>query len=585
MKRTHKNGTLNKEQIGKKVMLAGWVNARRDHGGIIFIEIRDRYGITQVVFNPEKPFFKEADKLRNEDVIQISGEVVKRPKGMVNENLNTGEIEVVVDKLTVLNKSKTPKIEVDDRANTNDAARMRWRYLDLRKPNMQKKLRNRAKAMKAARNYLDKQDFLELETPMLIRSTPEGARDYVVPSRVHPGKVYSLPQSPQLYKQLLMVSGFDRYYQFARCLRDEDLRSDRQPEFTQLDLEMSFVEKEDVFEIIEGITKEIWKNVLNQEIKEIPKITYHDSMNKYGNDKPDLRIPWHLQDVTKLMKNSDLKIFQKAQCVKMLHVPEQLGSKEVRRYESEAKKVGAKGMAWLKLENKELQGPIAKFLKQKEQQELIKKSKMKEGEFLLFIADRWENACEILGHLRVHIYKKYHELDKSDFKFAWITDYPLFEYDHDEKKWNPMHHIFSHPTKETIKHLESNPGKVKSDLYDFILNGYELGSGSIRIHNTKMQQEVMDVIGLSLEDAKDKFGFLLEALEYGAPPHGGFAIGFDRMMALMNQTRDIREVITFPKNKQAENPMDGCPTPADKKMLEDYGLQLNAAGKANLKKH
>lgn len=582
--RTHKNGTLSKKEAGQQVTLTGWVSARRDHGGIIFIEVRDRYGITQVVFNPEKDFFDQADKLRSEDVIQISGKVVKRPEGMVNEDLNTGEIEVVVDTLVVLNKSKTPKIEVDDRANTNDAARMRWRYLDLRKPSMQKKLANRALAMKAARKFLDSQSFLELETPMLIRSTPEGARDYIVPSRVHPGKAYSLPQSPQLYKQLLMIGGFDRYYQFARCLRDEDLRSDRQPEFTQIDLEMSFVEKEDVFEIVEGIAKAIWKQVLGQEIKDIPKITYTDSMNKYGNDKPDLRIPWELNDVTKLMKNSDLKIFQKAQSVKMLHVPEQLGSKEVRRYESEAKKVGAKGLAWLKYEEGDLKGPIAKFLKEPERKQLITQSKMKEGEFLLFVADRWEVACEVLGHLRVHIYKNYHELDTSEFKFAWITQYPLFEFDHDEKTWRPMHHIFSHPTKETIQYLETEPGRVKSDLYDFILNGYELGSGSIRIHRSDLQKKVMDVIGLSLEDAKDKFGFLLEAFDYGAPPHGGFAIGFDRMMALLNETRDIREVIPFPKNKQAENPMDGCPTPADEEMLKDYGLKLTTEGKQNLEK-
>ena len=566
--RTHKNDELREEDIGENVKLTGWVNARRDHGGIIFISLRDRYGITQIKIEPDNQYFDEADDLRREDVIQITGEVVSRPDDMENPKLETGKIEIVVDELSVLNKSKTPKIKVEDDVKAKDEIRMKYRYLDLRREPMQENIKNRAKATKTARDFLEDQGFLEIETPMLLRSTPEGARDYVVPSRVNPGKIYSLPQSPQLYKQILMISGFDKYYQFAKCLRDEDLRSDRQPEFTQLDLEMSFVDKEDVMNLGEDIIRTVWEETLDEEIGEIPHTTYKDAMNTYGSDKPDIRIPWELEDFTELFDDSDLNIFSNAECVKALHLPIEVSGKEVRRYEDKAEEFGAKGLAWIQLQE-DFKGPIAKFLSEEEKQTLKERTGIEEGEYILFVADIWNKACDILGDLKRHIYHKHHDLDTEDYRFVWVTEFPLFEWDEEDDRYVPMHHVFSNPTENTKEYLDEDPGKVLGEQYDLVLNGYEIGGGSIRIHRPDLQEKVMEVIGMSRDEAEEKFGFLLEALQYGAPPHGGIAFGWDRIVSLMNGTRDIRNVIAFPKNKKAQSPMDGSPTPWKQHQLDE----------------
>lgn len=584
MLRTHTCGELTIKDKGKKAELAGWVHRRRDHGGVIFIDLRDRYGLAQVVFKPDTSFFKEADKLRREDVIRVKGKIDVRPEGMKNPKMHTGEIELVVSELDVLNKAETPPIEVDEDAHISEEARMKYQYLYLRIPSVQKRLMIRHKAAQAIREFLDGEGFVEIETPMLIRATPEGARDYVVPSRVHPGMIYSLPQSPQLYKQILMASGFDKYYQFPRCLRDEDLRADRQPEFTQVDLEMSFAEEEDVYRVMEGALKNAVKKAIGVSIKTpFPRMTYHDAMNKYGNDKPDTRYGYELKDVTKTGKESEFKIFKEAETIKMLGLEKELSRKEIESLEVFAKQNGAKGLAWLKQGEKGIDGPIAKFFKESQLKELSKEAG--KAKTLLFIADTWKKACEATGRLRLEVINRFETPVKDKYNFLWVTNYPLFEYNEDHERWDPQHHIFTSPTKETIPFLEKDPSKVMGRLYDVILNGVELGSGSIRIHDSSLQEKVMKVIGMTHEEAETKFGFLLEAFKYGAPPHGGIAIGFDRLAALLNGTNDIREVLAFPKNKNAENPMDGCPTPWEEEQLKEVHLKLGeTALKATKKK-
>lgn len=586
MLRTHTCGELTIKDKGKKAELAGWVHRRRDHGGVIFIDLRDRYGLTQVVFKPDTSFFKEADKLRREDVIRVKGKIDVRPEGMKNPKMHTGEIELVVSELEVLNKAETPPIEVDEDAHISEEARMKYQYLYLRIPSVQKRLMIRHKAAQAIREFLDGEGFVEIETPMLIRATPEGARDYVVPSRVHPGMIYSLPQSPQLYKQILMASGFDKYYQFPRCLRDEDLRADRQPEFTQVDLEMSFVEQDDIFRVIEGAMKNVLKKTKRIDLKiPFPRMTYQEAMDKYGNDKPDIRYGYEMVDVTKISRESDFKIFKEAETIKCLILPVELSRKEIDSLEEFVKQQGGKGLAWLKHAEKGLEGPIAKFFKEDTLKDLSKETKSRKGSTLLFVAGKWSHACDVGGRLRLEIIKRKEKPKPGEFKFAWVTDFPLFEYKEDENKWNPMHHLFTKPTKKTTQFLEKDPGKVKAYLYDLALNGLEVAGGSIRIHDSSLQERVMKVIGMTHEEARTKFGFLLEAFKYGAPPHGGIAMGFDRLVALLNGLTDIREVIAFPKNKNAENPMDGCPTPWEEEQLKEVHLKLGeTALKATKKK-
>ena len=577
MKRTNTCGELTKKDDKKEVVLQGWVQSRRDHGGVIFIDLRDRYGITQVVFNPDKKeIFKTADSLRREWVIEVDGKVRQRQEGKTNKNLTTGEIEVVAGKLDVLNKAETPPVEVEDRIESNEETRLKYRYLDLRRPVMQNNLIARHKAAKAVRDFLDKENFLEIETPLLIRATPEGARDYIVPSRTCPGKFFSLPQSPQLYKQILMVSGMDKYFQIARCLRDEDLRADRQPEFTQIDIEMSFPDEEDIYSLGEGMLKKVWKDVKGITIKTpFPRLTYKEAMEKYGSDKPDLRYALKLTEVTEIVQKSDFEVFKKAELVKCINPNKDFGRKDLDKYSGFCISCGAKGMAWTKVTKDGLEGSITKYIKPEVQKQLIKKTGAKPDSVLMFIADKPSTVNDVLDRLRRRLAKDLDLIKEGELSFCWITHFPLFEKDEDTDSWAPMHHIFSMPHDEFVGKMEKEPGKVTGKLYDCTLNGVELGGGSIRIHKKEIQEEALNVIGMNYEQAEKRFGFLLNAFKYGAPPHGGIAFGFDRVCALLNGFNDIRDVIAFPKNKNAENPMDGCPSDVEPIQLKELFIKTD----------
>jgi aspartyl-tRNA synthetase len=589
MLRTNNCGELRSKDIKREVTISGWVQSYRDHGGVIFVDLRDRWGLTQVVFDPshDKNTHKIADAVRREWVIQVEGKVRSRGD-LVNKKLETGEIEVLADTVTVLNKSETPAIEVDDKKIAGEEARLKYRYLDLRRPTMQKNLLNRHKAMVAAMNYLDKEEFIHIETPVLMKSTPEGARDYVVPSRVNMGKFYALPQSPQLYKQILMVSGVDKYFQFARCLRDEDLRSDRQPEHTQIDMEMSFVEREDVFVVVEGLMKAMWKDVLGIDIKTpFPKISWHDAMNKYGSDKPDLRFGLEFVDVTELMKKSDFNVYKEVinaggvvKCLRVKGAAETYSRKQIDKLIDLAKNHHAKGLSWMKLKDGKLESNIVKYFDDKLQSQLIKDVDAKNDDLLLFVADKFEVACNSLGQVRLEVARKM-DLIKEDWKFSWIIDFPLFEYNEEEQKWDTMHHMFCSPRDEWIDKMEKDPGAVICNQYDLTLNGMELCSGSIRITNPELQKRVMKIVGFPEKEAQERFGFLLEAFKYGAPPHGGVGLGFDRIVALMNGYTDIREVIAFPKNKNAQCPMDGSPSEITKEQMKELNIKLDFVKKEN----
>src|SRR3989344_5758728 len=499
LKRTHTCGELAKKDIKKEACLMGWNQSSRDHGGIIFIDLRDRYGLTQIVFDPkhDKKLHSEAEKLRREDVIAVKGNVRARGKGLENPKLKTVEIEVLVGELEVLSKAETPPIEIEDRVDASEELRLKYRYLDLRRPKMQKHLLIRHMAAQAAREYLNKNNFLEIETPMLVRATPEGARDYIVPSRVNPGKFYALPQSPQLYKQILMASGCDRYYQMARCLRDEDLRQDRQPEHTQIDLEMSFVTADDVLEMVEGLYKHLMKKVLNANIDyKFPRISHKESMEKYGNDKPDLGFGLELIDVTDIAKDSDFEVFRKAEQVKCINPEKNLSRNELDSYINFCQQNGAKGMAWMRVTGNGLESSIVKFFNKDIQKKILEKTKAKKGSTLMFIADKPKMVAAILDKLRLKLRDDLKLAKDNDFKFCWVVDFPLFEWDEDAGKWEASHHIFTAPKKEHLHLLEKYPGKVYADLYDLVLNGIELGSGSIRETNPETQEKVMKVVGI-----------------------------------------------------------------------------------------
>ena len=582
LRRTNTCGELTKNDIKKEVILNGWVSSARDHGGIIFIDLRDRYGLTQIVFDPEhdKKNHKIAEGLRREDVIAVKGKVRARGKGLENPKLKTGQIEVLVDEVEVLNKAETPPLEIEDRIEANEDMRLKYRYLDLRRPKMQRHLQIRHNAAMAAREYLNKNNFLEIETPILVRATPEGARDYIVPSRINPGKFYALPQSPQIYKQILMISGCDRYYQFARCLRDEDLRQDRQPEHTQIDFEMSFVNAEDVMDMIEGLYKHMMKRVMGVDIKyKFPKIPHKEAMDKYGCDKPDLRFGLELIDVTEIVKKSDFQVFNKADKIKCINPEDKFSRNEIDSLIDYAISIGSKGMAWMRVSDKGLESNIVKFFNKEIQKKLLAKTKAKKESILFFIADKEKNVNEILSKLRVELGKRLKLIKDKDFKFCWVVDFPLFEWNEDEHRWDPSHHIFTAPKKEHIEFLDKDPGKVYADLYDLVLNGIELGSGSIRETNPKTQERLMKVIGLSHEQAQKRFGFLMEAFKYGTPPHGGMGLGFDRIVAIMCGYNDIREVIAFPKNKDAECPMDGSPSDVTDDQLKELNIKLDLVKK------
>jgi len=577
--RTHSCGELKKKDVGKEVTLCGWVQRRRDHGGLIFIDLKDREGITQVVFNPKvsKESHRKAHELRSEYVLSVEGKVSQRPKGTVNKSLPTGQIEVLASKLNILNKSQTPPFEVADSVRALEDLRLKYRYLDLRRRPMQKNIILRHRVAKTIRDFLDKKDFIEIETPILTKSTPEGARDYLVPSRVNPGRFFALPQSPQLFKQMLMVAGFDKYFQIAKCFRDEDLRADRQPEHTQIDLEASFVDPEDIYALIEEMMHYLFKTTLGVKIKRpFPIITYQEAMNKFGSDKPDTRFSLELIDVTEVGKKSDFRIFKKAKSIKGLRVPkgEKLSLKEIKEITEIAVVYEAKGLAWLKVTKEGLKSPIAKFFTEKIRSSLIKKLKAEESDLLLFIADKPEIVNEALGQVRLALGKKMGLVDKKEYKFLWVIDFPLVEFDEEEKRFKAMHHPFCMPQEEDLRFLGKEPLKVRSKTYDLVLNGVELGTGSIRIHDSKLQKRVFQLLGISEKEMSSKFGFFLEAVEYGAPPHGGIALGLDRLVMVMAGRETIRDVIAFPKTQKATSLLTGSPSSVTKEQLKELSLKV-----------
>jgi|TARA_B100001964_G_C14232102_1_gene600545 aspartyl-tRNA synthetase len=587
-KRTNTCGELVKKDIKKEVCLMGWVCSSRDHGGIIFIDLRDRYGITQVVFNPkhDKKGHKEAEVLRREDVISVRGKVRARGKGLENPKLKTGQIEVLVDDVEVLNKAETPPLEVEDRIDMNEDVRLKYRYLDLRRPTMQRNILLRHKAVKFVRDYFDGLGFLEIETPALSKSTPEGARDYLVPSRVNPGKFYALPQSPQILKQICMISGFDKYFQIVKCFRDEDLRADRQPEFTQIDVEMSFVEQEDVFLVIEGLLRGLWKKILGKDVKGFKKITYEEAMSKYGTDKPDLRFGLELVDVSDIVPKSKFEVFTKVVSgkgkVKCVNAKKCSGfsRKDLDALIEFVKIYDAKGMAWMKVTEKGLESNIVKYFDEKVQRELIKATDAKKGDLLLFVADHKHHIVDVaLGHLRNKLARGLKLTSGKEDSFVWVTDFPLLEFDEDEQKHVAVHHPFTSPRDEDLKFLDSDVEKVRAKAYDITLNGVEIGGGSIRIHEQELQKKMFKILGISEKDAMGKFGFLLNAFKYGAPPHGGIALGMDRIVAILTGNTSIREVIAFPKTKNAEDLMMETPNVVDEKQLKELNVKLDLVGK------
>jgi len=561
----------------------GWVLRRRDHGGVIFIDLRDREGITQVVFNPEvdTDIHAKAHAIRNEYVLAVRGKVDPRPDGMVNPNLHTGAIEVLVSELKILNPAKTPPFLIEDNIDVSENIRLKYRHLDLRRPQMQHNLKLRHKASASVRNYLNGRDFLDLETPFLTRSTPEGARDYLVPSRVNPGQFYALPQSPQIFKQLFMISGYDRYYQIVRCFRDEDLRADRQPEFTQIDIEMSFVGEEDVIETAEGMMAAVFKDVLGTELTTpFKRLTYAEAVGRYGLDKPDTRFEFELKDVSDIVGGSGFKVFsgavKKGGIVKALNAKGciSFSRKEIDDLTDFVAVYRARGMAWIKVKEDGWQSPIAKFFTDEEKKALAERIDMEPGDLIFFVADQPKIVNEALGNLRNHLGQKLGLIDEKQFNFLWVTRFPMFEYDEGEKRYQALHHPFTSPLEEDYGKLKDDPLAVQSRAYDLVLNGFEVGGGSIRIHQRELQEKVFDALGMDRQAFEDKFGFLLSALDSGAPPHGGIAIGFDRLVMLLCGESSIRDVIAFPKTQKAACLLTGAPSATSKQQLDELQLRL-----------
>ena len=590
MKRTHSCGALRSAQAGQEVHLAGWVSGRRDHGGVIFIDLRDREGITQIVFNPAlaPEVSAAAHALRSEYVVHITGKVSPRPEGTKNAALATGEIEILASGLEVLNSSETPPFPLDEEG-VNEDLRLRYRYLDLRRPAMAEALRARHRAALAVRHYMDEKGFYEIETPVLFKSTPEGAREYLVPSRLNPGKFYALPQSPQQFKQLLMVGGAEKYFQIARCFRDEDLRADRQPEFTQIDIEMSFIQREDIYSLIEGLVQRVWKEVKGADIPTpFPRVTYREAMETYGTDKPDRRYELKLVDLTDTFRTSSFKVFQsavaaggvvKAFNAKGLAV---ITTGQIEDLTNLAKSHGAKGLAWIKVENGEWKSPIVKFFSDTEKKALTEKLKLEEGDLILFGADHWVAACEVLGLVRIRCAEYLDKLgklkkDTTKLDFHWVVDFPLLRKDPEHPHMVASHHPFTAPVVEDLPLLESEPEKVRGQHYDLVLNGVELGGGSIRIHQGKVQDKIFrEILKLPGDIVQSRFGYMVEALQFGAPPHGGIALGFDRLMALLLGHESIRDVIAFPKNARGQDVMSGSPAEVTTRQLKEIHIKSEA---------
>ncbi|HFH7399040.1 TPA: aspartate--tRNA ligase [Streptococcus agalactiae] len=580
MKRSMYAGRVRSEHIGTSITLKGWVGRRRDLGGLIFIDLRDREGIMQLVINPEEvsaSVMATAESLRSEFVIEVSGVVTAREQA--NDNLPTGEVELKVQELSILNTSKTTPFEIKDGIEANDDTRMRYRYLDLRRPEMLENFKLRAKVTHSIRNYLDNLEFIDVETPMLTKSTPEGARDYLVPSRVNQGHFYALPQSPQITKQLLMNAGFDRYYQIVKCFRDEDLRGDRQPEFTQVDLETSFLSDQEIQDIVEGMIAKVMKDTKGLEVSlPFPRMAYDDAMNNYGSDKPDTRFDMLLQDLTEIVKEVDFKVFSEASVVKAIVVKDKADKysrKNIDKLTEIAKQYGAKGLAWLKYADNTISGPVAKFLTAIEGR-LTEALQLENNDLILFVADSLEVANETLGALRTRIAKELELIDYSKFNFLWVVDWPMFEWSEEEGRYMSAHHPFTLPTAETAHELEGDLAKVRAVAYDIVLNGYELGGGSLRINQKDTQERMFKALGFSAESAQEQFGFLLEAMDYGFPPHGGLAIGLDRFVMLLAGKDNIREVIAFPKNNKASDPMTQAPSLVSEQQLKELSLTVES---------
>ena len=588
MTRTHHCGELRAQNEGQEVVVCGWVSHRRDHGGLIFIDLRDRSGLVQLVFAEDKigaDQFPKAESLRSEFVVAVRGKVSLRDKETINPNMDTGEIEIYAEELRILNKAMTPPFYIQDGIDVDENVRLKYRYLDLRRPEMQKNIMLRHRVAKLMRDYMDKHGFLEIETPMLTKSTPEGARDYLVPSRVNPGKFYALPQSPQIFKQLLMVAGYEKYFQIVRCFRDEDLRADRQPEFTQLDIEMSFVDQEYILTLMEGLMQTIFATIGEEVKTPFLRMTWDEAMERYGSDKPDIRFGMELMDISEYVKGSDFKVFKSVLDnggqVKAIKVD---GYANIPRRELDglveyAQRYGAKGLAWIQYTEKEIKSPFKKFYSEETFQKIKEATNAQTGDLLLVVADKPLVVAQALGELRLEMGRRRGLINENKYKFLWVVDFPMFEYDEENKRWKAMHHPFTAPRDEDVQYLLSDPGRVKAKAYDMVLNGVEVGGGSLRIYNSDTQEKVFEAIGLTPEQAHEKFGFMLDAFKYGTPPHGGLAFGLDRLIMLMAKRSSIRDVIPFPKTQSASCLMTQAPSEVDAKQLRELSIRTAVAPK------
>lgn len=580
-------GLLTEKEIGEIIKVSGWVNRRRDHGGLIFIDLRDRSGLLQIVFDEQFNDFKTVEKLRNEYVLEVVGLLRKRSKNTINLKLPTGSIELLGTSVKLFNKSKTPVFDINEETPVDENTRLKYRYLDLRRPEMKKNIILRHNVTMAMRHFLDKRGFLEIETPILANSTPEGARDYLVPSRIHPGNFFALPQSPQQYKQILMVAGMEKYFQIARCFRDEDLRADRQPEFTQLDIEMSFVDREDIMVLVTDMMNYIFKKTLNKELPtKFLRITYDEAINRYGSDSPDLRFDLPLYDIGYIVANTNFKVFKsildKGGMIKGINgkgCSDIFSRREIDNLTGFVNIYGAKGLVWIAITEDGIKSAITKFLSREELEGIVNRMDGKKGDLLMFVADKKEIVHNSLGALRIKIAKRLDLIDENNLNFVWITDFPLFKYDEEEKRYVAIHHMFTHPNPEDIDKLESDPLSVRALAYDLVLNGIELGGGSIRIHEKRLQKRIFKLVGFSKEEVEKRFGFILEAFSYGASPHGGIAFGLDRMIMLMRNKQSIRDVIAFPKTQSTNDLMSVAPSVVTKKQLEELSIELNLSSR------